>query len=314
MRAHTPSAGTPCLPQRVRDHVRRASGGLGPIVAAILVASTSCSLGADSAPAEAPLGMAVTATKSTKACFPDIVVVIGNVVPRNEVLVRPDREGLQISEILAEVGDTVSSGQVLARLVPSNDTQSSAVAIHAPVGGLVLAAPTVTGEMASARGDALFRIIADGDLDLSADVPAKQASRLAAGQVAKVKVAGVDESPGRVRFVSTTIDPNTQLAQVRILLEHNPQLRVGAFARATINVGQSCGVSIPLSALLFGPDGAVVQTIHSNRIETRRVKIGLFAQDNVEISDGLAEGETIVVRAGAFLREGDRVRPMVSGQ
>jgi HlyD family secretion protein len=302
------------LRQRRRRHARRAVARIGPIAAAMLLASMSQAPAADAAAPDQPPGLAVTATKSKNACFADMLVVMGNVVPRNEVLVRPDREGFQLSEIKTEIGDTVSSGQILARLTPQNDAQGSAITVNAPVAGLVLAAPTVVGQIASARGDPMFRVVENGDLDVSADVPAKQAYRLAAGQTAKVKVAGVDESDGRVRFVSTMVDPNTQLGQVRISLAHNPQLRVGAFARATVNIGKSCGVSIPLSALLFGPEGAVVQTINNDRIETRRVKIGLFAQDNVEISEGLAEGETIVVRAGAFLREGDRVRPVVSGE
>jgi HlyD family secretion protein len=302
------------LRQRRRRHARRAVACIGPTVAAMLLASMPQAPAADTATADQPPGLAVTAAKSKNACFADMLVVMGNVVPRNEVLVRPDREGFQLSEIKAEIGDTVTSGQILARLTPQNDAPGSAITVNAPVAGLVLGAPTVVGQIASARGDPMFRIVEDDDLDAAADVPAKQAFRLAAGQTVKVKVAGVDESDGRVRFVSTTVDPNTQLGQVRISLAHNPQLRVGAFARATVNVGKSCGVSIPLSALLFGPEGAVVQTINNNRIETRRVKIGLFAQDNVEISEGLAEGETIVVRAGAFLREGDRVRPVVTGE
>jgi len=239
---------------------------------------------------------------------------MGNLVPRNEVLVRPDREGLQIKEILAEAGRSVNAGQILARLAAPNDPQGSPIPINAPVAGVVLAAPTVIGEMASARGDPLFRILAAGELDLSAEVPAKEVSRLAIGQAARIKVAGIIESPGQVRLVSTTIDPTTQLGKVNIAPEHNSLLRVGAFARATITVGQACGVVVPLSALLFGPDGSVVQTIRNDRVETRRVTVGLFAQDDAQIREGLTEGDMIVVRAGAFLRDGDRVRAVVADE
>jgi HlyD family secretion protein len=302
------------LPQCRRNCLASVLAGMGAIVAAVLLAATSRSRGAESTAPDRPPGMAVTVAKSKSACFSDTLVVMGDIVPRREILVRPDREGLQITEILVEAGDSVSSGQVLARLAAPNNRQGSVIAIHAPVGGTILSAPTVVGEMASARGAPLFRIIADGDLDLLADVPAKQAIRLSVGQVAKVKVAGMDESPGRVRLVSSTIDPTTQLGQARILLPYNPLLRVGAFARATIDVGQSCGMAIPLSALLFGPEGPVVQVIRDNRIETRRVAVGLFGHSSVEIRQGLAEGDMIVVRAGAFLREGDRVRPVVASQ
>jgi HlyD family secretion protein len=287
---------------------------IGAGVAGILLVSTLTSNGAEPGTPNTPAGMAVTVTRAKSACFADVVVVEGNLVPRNEVLVRPDREGLQIKEILAEVGANVSSGAALARLSAPNDTQSSIITISAPIGGVVLAAPTVVGVMASARGEPLFRLIGDGDLDLAAEVPAKQASRLSVGLEAKIKIAGVDELTGHVRVVATTIDATTQLGLTRIAIDHNTLLRVGAFARATISFGESCGVSIPMSALLFGPEGSVVQSIRNDRIETRRVSVGLFAQNNIQIREGLAEGDMIIVRAGAFLREGDRVRPVVERQ
>lgn len=278
-------------------------------VTAILLVSAVTVLGAQAAPPVA--AMAVSVTKVKRACFADTLVVMGNIVPRNEVLVRPDREGLQIKEILVEAGSTVGSSALLARLDAPNDPQTT-IPLTAPVAGLVLAAPTVAGSMASARGDPLFRIAAGGELDLAADVPAKRAGLVAIGQKATIKVAGTDDLPGFVRIVPAMIDPTTQLGQTRIALANNPLLRIGAFARATINLGESCGASIPLSALLFGPDGPVVQTVRSNQIETRRVTPGLIGNSNVEVQQGLAEGDIVVLRAGAFLRDGDRVRPVAS--
>jgi HlyD family secretion protein len=272
------------------------------------------SLAAEPVIREAPGGMAITVTKAKKSCFADTLVVLGTAVARREILVRPDREGLQIKEILVEPGETVSASQVLARLAPMNDQQqSSIVAIRAPAAGIVVAAPSVIGETASAKGKPLFRIVADGELDLAADVPANQASRLSADQPVKIKFVGMDDVSGRVRSVSTAIDAATQLGQVRISLPRNPLLRIGVFARATIELDNSCGVAVPLSALLFGPEGPVVQMVRDNRIETRRVTVGVPAKNDVQIRNGVSEGDLVVVRAGAFLREGDRVRPVVSG-
>lgn len=284
------------------------------ITGTVLFASTVHSFAADAVATTPPPEMSVTVAKVKKACFSDTLVVMGNLVPRNEVLVRPDREGMVIKEILVEAGKGVSSGQALARLAASGDTAGSLTTINAPIAGIVLAAPTVIGETATARGDPLFRILGAGDLDLLADVPAKEASRLGVGQVARIKVAGINELPGKVRLVSTTVDPSTQLGKAHIAPEHNSLLRVGAFARAIITVGQACGVAVPLSALLFGPDGSVVQTIRDDRVETRRVTVGLYAQNDAQIREGLNEGDTIVVRAGAFLRDGDRVRAVVADE
>lgn len=126
-------------------------------VPAVLFASTLGSVAAYSAALDGSSGLAVSAARSKNACFSDRLVAVGTVVPRGEVLVRPDREGLQIREILVEAGETVSRSQVLARLAAPNDQPASAIAIRAPAGGLILAAPTVIGETVSPRGEPLFQ-------------------------------------------------------------------------------------------------------------------------------------------------------------
>jgi multidrug efflux pump subunit AcrA (membrane-fusion protein) len=50
--------------------------------------------------------------------------------------------------------------------------------------------------------------------------------------------------------------------------------------------------------------------IRRARVETRRVETGLMAAGQVEIKEGLVEGDIVVARAGALLREGDPVRPV----
>jgi hypothetical protein len=77
-----------------------------------------------------------------------------------------------------------------------------------------------------------------------------------------------------------------------------------------IKTGQSCGVSVPLTAVLYGTAGTVVQVVRRARIETKRVEVGLMSGGQVEIREGLIEGDIVVARAGALLREGDQVRPV----
>jgi multidrug efflux pump subunit AcrA (membrane-fusion protein) len=282
--------------------------------AMMLLAAALPSLRAEPVASAVPSGMTATVTKAKKGCFLDTLLVMGALVAENEVLVRPEREGLQLAQILVEPGDAVSSGQVLARLVPPEGQQGSSVVVRAPVAGVVSAAPVVVGARTSARGEPLFRILAEGEVELVADISPQQLTKLAAGQPAKVKVAGMDEAPGRVRTVSATVDTTSQLGQVGISLDRDARLRPGAFGKAVVGVGERCdGIAVPLSALLHGADGAVVQVIRNNRIETRRVTVGLLDESNAEIREGLSEGDMVVVRPGAFLREGDRVRPVVTG-
>src|SRR5262249_51882104 len=92
------------------------------------------------------------------------------------------------------------------------------------------------------------------------------------------------------------------------------RLRAGAFGRATIHIGRRCGPAIPLSAILYGPGGAVVQVVRDGRIETRRGVVGILGQGQAEIREGLVAGGMVVTRAGAFVRDGDRVRAVTAAE
>jgi HlyD family secretion protein len=68
---------------------------------------------------------------------------------------------------------------------------------------------------------------------------------------------------------------------------------------------------VPLTAILYGNAGTVVQVVKRQRVETRRVETGLMQQGQFEIREGIVEGDIVVARAGALLREGDPVRPVM---
>ena len=123
--------------------------------AALLLSLASPALAADEA--DAPRGAAVTVLTAAKACFADIVEVSGIVIAREETMVRPERPGLKVAEILVEAGDTVTAGQILARLTLP---EGGIAQVQAPVAGLIVASTATIGAVASAKGEALFTIIA----------------------------------------------------------------------------------------------------------------------------------------------------------
>jgi multidrug efflux pump subunit AcrA (membrane-fusion protein) len=280
-------------------------------VLAGLFAAVSPSLAADDAdaPKEGPKGATVTVLKAVKYCFPAIVEASGIIIPREETMVRPERPGLKVAEILAEAGDTVTAGQNLARLIPP---EGGSISVQAPVAGLISNSTAVIGATASGRGEALFSIIARSEFDLVGMVPTQYLSKIAVNQPARVIIVGAGEVDGKVRRVSSTVEPNSQLGQVFVSITTNRKLFVNSSGRAMIKTGQSCGVSVPLTALLYGPAGTVVQVVRRARIETKRVDVGLMSGGQVEIREGLQEGDIVVARAGALLREGDPVRPVTA--
>ena len=279
------------------------------LLATLLTLAAHPCLAAADDDADAPKGAAVTVLKAAKACFSDIVEVSGIVIARDETSVRPERMGLKVSEVLADAGDTVTAGQTLARLTLP---EGGVAMVQAPVAGLISASTAVIGATASGKGEALFSIIARSEFDLVGMVPTQVMSKLQAGQQAHIRIVGTGDVEGRIRRVAPTIEPNSQLGQVFIGVIGTKRLLVNSSGRALITTGKSCNVAVPLTAVLYGTAGTVVQVIRRSRVETRRVEVGLMSGGQVEIRDGLQEGDIVVARAGALLREGDPVRPVTA--
>jgi len=258
---------------------------------------------------DAPKGPAVTVLKVAKSCFSDIVEATGTIIAREETSVRPERPGLKVTEVLAEAGDTITAGQVLARLaLPEGGT----LQVAAPVAGVIATSTAQIGNLASAKGEALFTIVARSEYDLVGLVATTDIRKLAVGQQATVRIAGAGDLEGKIRRIGPTVEPNIQQGMVYIGISSQKRLLLNASGRALIKTGQSCNVAVPLTAVQYSSAGTVVQVIRRNRVETKRVEVGLMSGGNIEVRDGLNEGDVVVARAGALLREGDPVRPAMA--
>jgi multidrug efflux pump subunit AcrA (membrane-fusion protein) len=277
---------------------------------AALLAATFIATPTLAAEEDAPKGETVTVIKAAKSCFANIVEVSGTIMARDETSVRPERMGLKVADVLVEAGDTVTAGQTLARLTLP---EGGSINITAPVAGLVSASNATIGNLASGKGEALFSIVARGEYDLIGMVPTTDIGKLSVNQPTSVRVVGSGDVDGKVRRIAPTITPEIQQGQVFIALNNsNKRLLINASGRALIKTGQSCNIAVPLTAVQYGTAGTVVQVVKRARVETRRVETGLMSGGQIEIKDGLVEGDDVVARAGALLREGDPVRPVTA--
>lgn len=253
--------------------------------------------------------LAVSVTWARSTCFEERIEVTGTLVPRQQVDVLPEREGFKVQQVLANPLDTVTAGQVLARLLPMDGSggAAAAVPVRAPVAGTVLRG-TSAGLPASARLGPLFQIVQGGDLDLQAEVPLQELGKLATGQNVTVRPLGLPELRAKVLRVEPLADAASQLGRVRIGLFAAAEARVGTFARGIVVVAKRCGVGVPYSAVLYEPDATIVQVVADGRIESRQVEVGLLAGGQAEIRSGVGEADSVVVRAGPFVRDGEPVR------
>jgi len=265
---------------------------------------------------EKPGEALVVVTKSINGCFSDQVRVTGHLVPRREAVVGADQEGSKVTDLFVREGDLVTDGQELARLsAPPQQPggpagRSGPVSLRAPGPGLVTEVRTAVGAPASPQAGPMFRISINNDIELDAEVPAVHLPKLNPGAPARVSRDDAPDMVGRVRLISPQIDRATQLGHVRIALTNNPTLKIGMFARASIDAKRSCGVSIPNSAI----DHLTVQVVKANTIETRKVHVGLVTDTDTEILEGLDVGEIVVADAGSSLHDGDQVKTVFADE
>jgi multidrug efflux pump subunit AcrA (membrane-fusion protein) len=260
---------------------------------------------------DAPSNAMVIVTKSTNACFSDLVRGTGFIVPRREAVVGVDQEGFKVSDLLVREGDTVTENQELARLTPppaqpGAPSNGSKTSLRAPAAGLVTQVNTIVGAPASPQAGPMFRIAVNNEIDMDAEVPAVHMLKLNPGATVRISRDNGPDIVGRVRLVSPQIDRTTQLGHVRITLTSNPSLKIGMFAQASIDAKRSCGVAIPRTAI----DHLTVQVVKGNTVEMRKVRVGLVSDTSTEILEGLDVGEVVVADAGSSLHDGDKIKTM----
>jgi multidrug efflux pump subunit AcrA (membrane-fusion protein) len=260
----------------------------------------------------------VIVTKSTNACFSDLVRVTGFFVPRREAVVIADQEGSKVTDLFVTEGAIVADNQELARLTappqipgqPQRPGPQGPISLKAPAPGLVTEIRTIVGAPASPQAGPMFRIAVNNEIELDAQVPAVHMPKLNSGATVRISRDDAPDLIGRVRLVAPEIDRATQLGRVRISVTNNPSLKVGVFARASIDAKRSCGVSIPKTAI----DHLTIQVVKGNTIETRKVRVGLSSDSATEILEGLDVGEIVVADAGSSLHDGDQIKTMFADE
>jgi HlyD family secretion protein len=183
--------------------------------------------------------------------------------------------------------------------------------VVAPVAGEVLERNATVGSIATAAGTPMFVIVKDSALELKADVAESDLMRLTAGQKAIVTAVGaIAPLDGTVRMVEPTIDSTTRLGRVRVTVNEPGLVRSGMFAEATVIVAEHDAVAVPVTAVGSGPQGTTVMRVTNGDVARVVVKTGIRDGGFIEIVEGLAAGDVVVTKAGAFVRDGDRINPI----
>jgi HlyD family secretion protein len=183
--------------------------------------------------------------------------------------------------------------------------------VRAPAAGLVLTRTVEPGQIVGPGSGALFRIARGGQFEMMARLPESDLATLSVGIPAQViPVGSAKVYQGSIWQVSPIIDPATRQGVARIAVPYDRDLRPGGFATASLRAGSVDAPLLPESAVLNDSQGTYVFIIDKdNAVRRRAVKVGSVTDAGVVISEGLAGNERVVLSAGPFLTEGEKIRP-----
>jgi HlyD family secretion protein len=185
--------------------------------------------------------------------------------------------------------------------------------VRAPADGIILTRTVEVGQTAMPGGEALFRLSKDGETELRGQVAEQDLPLLKVGQLVDVKLTGTTKIyQGKIRLLGAVIDPATRLGTVKVALTPDTNLRPGAFARAEVTVSNAERSVVPQTAVLNDEKGSYVLVVTAQgKVERRAIRVSGMVAGGVTVAEGLGPKDQIVTTAGAFLQEGETVKPVL---
>ncbi len=155
-------------------------------------------------------------------------------------------------------------------------------------------------------GTPLFRLIDPDPLKLRIPIPERHIGRIAIAQKALITTDAFDEAvEGTISRIGPSVNVESRTFEVEILVPNaGRRLRAGMFARADINVGSELGLVVPQSAIRSFAGVNKVVIIEAGKAAEKLVTLGQKEGDGVELTSGVKEGDSIVVKPPISLTTG----------
>ncbi|MBD3847317.1 MULTISPECIES: efflux RND transporter periplasmic adaptor subunit [Bosea] len=187
----------------------------------------------------------------------------------------------------------------------------------APRDGIVLER-SVSDGMKMTAGGSLFRLADISTIWVLADVPERQLAAVGIGAPATVRLRGRPGSSfeGRVSVIYPEIAEATRTAKVRIEIgNRDGMLLPNMYADVEIGSGDAGPLlAVPDSAVIdSGTRRVVILDLGEGRFEPREVKLGRRGDGRVAITEGVAEGDRVVVSANFLIDAESNLKAALSG-
>jgi HlyD family secretion protein len=184
--------------------------------------------------------------------------------------------------------------------------------IVAPTNAIVATRSATLGQVVQ-TGTELFRLIQDGRIEVNVLVPEADIFKIFPQQSARIVDPMRRVSHASVRLVAPVVDAKTRLGTVRVALSADTELKPGMFVRVEIDASGPAALTVPLKALVWRDGKAAVFTVSDNGTAVlRTITAGRKTSSAVEVVQGLAAGERVIVEGAGLLNDGEKVRAEVA--
>jgi len=202
------------------------------------------------------------------------------------------------------------------RTVDEKREPSSTVTFRSPVNGVVMEKTAVAG-MHITSGQTLYKIVDLSTVWVEADVYETEIVQVRMGATATVTLDAYpgERFTGRIIYIYPYIDEKTRTNRVRYELANRAgRLKPGMFANIEMTTVGGSAVVIPGNALLdSGKEQIVFVGLGDGYFEPRKVKVGRRQGDDVQILEGIKEGELVATGAAFFLDSESQLHAATQG-
>ena len=190
--------------------------------------------------------------------------------------------------------------------------------VTAPFAGIVTRRNIDVGDLIDTSGRALFTLSQTDPLRVYVNVPQAYANLVKAGQQVVVTQAELQgrQFKGQVTRTAASIDTTTRTMQVEVSLPNKEgALLPGAYVQVALPLAGGTTLTVPANALLFRAEGTRIAVVDAQgRVHLHPVSLGRNTGDSVEVIDGLAQSDRLVLNPPDSLAEGDVVTLQQSGE
>lgn len=306
------------------------------VLIALLLAGAGCGPPAsDERPPVAP-PIAVRVAPVRRGPIATVLTVSGETAALRSLRLASPVAG-RVTELSPLVGDAIAANAVAARVVPAEtdaalhgldvlraagalgagegsmaqrqarDLAGRDIALRVPFAAVVADRLHNPGEQVAAN-ETLLDLFDPRSLVVVAQIPLDTSGTVHRGQAVQISAGGA-LARGTVAAVTAAVTPQSLTVPVRIALESspNPPLLHAAVECRIVVAEHSDALLIPRQALQSTQDASgrgVVMVAEGGHAVRREVRLGLRDAEHVEVIDGLAAGDLVLIDAGLALPDG----------